>query len=114
MMETSVQVMFWVLFARDNVDKPQSEVHSAVAAAKIEQNLNSLVLNLFQLLFLLFLFQLRSLHLSPKYTRTERHYKNTSRTTCTVETRRRGREGEVRSVVLKEQMLAAVPKTTKS
>lgn len=54
MMETSVQVMFWVLFARDNVDKPQSEVHSAVAAAKIEQNLKSSVLNLFQLFFLFF------------------------------------------------------------
>ena len=40
-MERSVQVMFWVLFARDNVDKPQSEVHSAVAAVKIEQKLNS-------------------------------------------------------------------------
>lgn len=40
-MERSVQVMFWVLFARDNVDKPQAEVHSAVAAAKIEETLNS-------------------------------------------------------------------------
>lgn len=36
-MERGVQVVFWVLFARDNVYKPQSEVHSAVAAAKIEQ-----------------------------------------------------------------------------
>lgn len=33
--------MFWVLFARDNVDKLQAEVHSAVAAAKIEQKPNS-------------------------------------------------------------------------
>lgn len=29
--------MFWVLFARDNVDRPQEEVYAAVAAAKIEQ-----------------------------------------------------------------------------
>lgn len=35
--ERSVRVMFWVLFARDNVYKPQAEVHSAVATAKIEQ-----------------------------------------------------------------------------
>ena len=65
-METSVQVMFWVLFARDNVDKPQSEVHSAVAAAKIEQNLNSLVLNLFQLLFLLFFVSAEESAFKPK------------------------------------------------
>lgn len=36
-MEGRVQVMFWVLFARDNAYKPQSGAHSAVAAAKIEQ-----------------------------------------------------------------------------
>lgn len=30
-MERSVQVMFWVLFAKDNVNKPQSKVKSAEA-----------------------------------------------------------------------------------
>lgn len=47
-----MQVMFWVLFARDNVDKPESEVYSA-AAAKIEQKLDSTGLNQFQLSFFL-------------------------------------------------------------
>lgn len=51
-----MQVMFWVLFAKDNVDKPQSEVHSVVAAAKIEHKLNSATgLHLFQLSFFLLL-----------------------------------------------------------
>lgn len=45
--------MFWVLFAKDNVDKSQSEVHSALAAAKIEQKLNSAGLHLFHLSFFL-------------------------------------------------------------
>lgn len=35
-MERSAQVMFWVSFARDNVDRAGEEVCSAVEAAKIE------------------------------------------------------------------------------
>lgn len=42
--------MFWVLFARDNVYKPQSEAHSAVTAAKIDQWHKSPGLNLLFLL----------------------------------------------------------------
>lgn len=36
--ETSAQVMFWVLFARDNVNKPQRELNPAGAAEKIRLN----------------------------------------------------------------------------
>ena len=34
-MERRAQVMFWVLFARDNVDRPKEEVYSAVKASEI-------------------------------------------------------------------------------
>lgn len=36
--EMSAQVMFWVLFARDNVNKPQWELNPAGAAGKIRLN----------------------------------------------------------------------------
>ena len=43
-----MEVMFWVLFARDNMYKPQSEVPSTAAAAKIEKTLKRAGLNLIQ------------------------------------------------------------------
>lgn len=78
----SMQFMFWVLFANDNVDKSQSEVHSALAAAKIEQKLNSTGLHLFQLSFFL-LVLVESSAVQPKMC-THRDHKITFRTTYTV------------------------------
>lgn len=63
--------MFWVLFARDNVYKPQSEARSAVTAAKIDQWHKSPGLNLLFLLGLkravmhTFFFGFQSLFIEP-------------------------------------------------
>lgn len=77
--EMRVEVMFWVLFARDNMYKPQSEVPSTVAAAKIEQTLKSAGLNLIQELT-----QLAPVCGAPQNVHSERHHKITFRLTCTV------------------------------
>lgn len=38
MTEASAQVVFWILFARDNVNKPQRELNPAGAAEKTRLN----------------------------------------------------------------------------
>lgn len=84
-------------------------VHSAVAAAKIEQKLDSAGLNLFQLSFLLPVLAEESAAQPEIY--TCKHFKSTE---LRAQYRRRGRGVRQRSVNWKEQVYASVLKSTKS